>query len=246
MIKLFPPCRSKDAFTRRQRTCIPMTGIFHAWAAITRASILRAGACLLLFAVPLAAAGADADAANEAADPGHVVHILHDKLVEAMKTSAQLGYAGRYRELEPIVAASFDTPLIVKVILSRYWDELKDEQKNAFIALFGKLSTATYASRFKDYDGEQFVEVAREELKNERMMIRTELRRPDESPVKLDYLLQRDEKGQWLIINVIADGVSDLSLKRAEYAVVIKERGFDSLVEDIEKKIKQFEADTQK
>ena len=223
-----------------------MTRIFHAWTAFMRGSIRRAGARMLLAAMPLIPAGALATTPVDNDDPGHIVSVLHDKLTEAMKNAAQLGYQGRYRELEPVVTASFDTPLIVKVILSRYWDELKDEQKTAFIGLFRRLSTATYASRFKDYDGEQFVEVAREQLKNERMMIRTELRRPDESPVKLDYLLQHDEKGQWFIINVIADGVSDLSLKRAEYAVVIKERGFDNLVKEIEDKIKQLETDAQK
>jgi len=205
----------------------------------------RAGAFLLLIGLGLAAGGARAETAAGEGDPGKIVSTLHDKLVEVMKNSPELGYEGRYRVLEPVVLASFDTPLIVKVILSRYWTELDEQQKGAFIAIFNRLSTATYASRFKDYDDEQFVEVAREELKNGRLMIRTELQRPTETPVKLDYLMQRAADGRWLIISVIANGVSDLSLKRAEYAVVIKERGFDSLVQDIEGKIKQLEAEAQ-
>lgn len=205
----------------------------------------RAAARLLLAGLMLAAAGARADATAALDDPGTLVGALHDKLVEIMKNSAELEYVGRYREMEPIVLSSFDTPLIVKVILSRYWTELNAQQQGDFIAIFNRLSTATYASRFKDYDGEQFVEMSREQLKNSRLMIRTELQRPEEKPVKLDYLMQQAEDGHWRIISVIANGVSDLSLKRAEYAVVIKERGFDNLVQDIEEKIRQLEIEAQ-
>ncbi|MBI2992748.1 MAG: ABC transporter substrate-binding protein [Gammaproteobacteria bacterium] len=203
----------------------------------------RAGALLLLTGLVLAAGAMRAEPTADAGDPGTIVDTLHDKLVEAMKNSAELGYEGRYRELEPIVLASFDTPLIVKVILSRYWTELNEQQRNDFISTFNRLSTATYASRFKDYDDEQFVEMSREQLKNNRLMIRTEMQRPGKKPVRLDYLMQQAEDGRWWIISVIANGVSDLSLKRAEYAVVIKERGFDSLVQDIGEKIRQLEVE---
>ncbi len=34
--------------------------------------------------------------------------------------------------------------------------------------------------------------------------------------------------GKWKIISVIANGINDLSLKRADYSAIIKERGFDA------------------
>ena len=43
---------------------------------------------------------------------------------------------------------------------------------------------------------------------------------------------QRD--GAWRIINVISQGVSDISLKRAEYQSVIRKHGFDGLLNRIE------------
>ena len=109
-----------------------------------------------------------------------------------------------------------------------------------FIKLFQELSVATYASRFDGYGGEKFVELSAEQLKKGRLLIKTELQRPDDRPVKLDYLMhQRD--GEWLIISVIANGVNDLSLKRAEYATVIEDKGFDGLVSDVSAKITNME-----
>ena len=161
-----------------------------------------------------------------------------------MQRAEELGYRGRYEELEPYINAGFDIPLITNVILGRYRDQLSETQRTDFNGLFSRSSTATYASRFDGYDGEEFLELSREPLKRGRVLIRTELRRPDGDPVSLDYLLH-EKQGKWYIISVSADGVNDLSLKRAEYAAVIKEKGFNGLVKDILSKIADMETDTE-
>jgi phospholipid transport system substrate-binding protein len=40
--------------------------------------------------------------------------------------------------------------------------------------------------------------------------------------------------GSWRIANVIADGVSDLALKRAEYQTMLNESDVDGLVSELE------------
>ena len=174
------------------------------------------------------------------ADAVAVVDKLHTALLDAMHHADELGFQGRYAQLQPVISSLFDTPLICKVILSRYWDNLDDQQKSDFIALFNKLSTSTYASRFDGYNGQEFRHVGVQELQKGRLLNKTELTRPDDKPVKLDYLVHHDT-GTWLIISVIADGVNDLSLKRAEYAVVIRDKGYDGLLDDIKNKISDLE-----
>ena len=87
---------------------------------------------------------------------------------------------------------------------------------------------------------ESFVELSAEKLKKGRLLIKTELQRQDDKPVNLDYLMHQKD-GQWKIISVIANGVNDLSLKRAEYATVIKDNGFDGLVAEVGRKISEME-----
>ena len=45
----------------------------------------------------------------------------------------------------------------------------------------------------------------------------------------------------WKIINILADGVSDLALKRAEYSAIIQRDGFSALLSLLEQKIIQAE-----
>lgn len=164
------------------------------------------------------------------------VNKLHSVLLENMKQSGERDFAGRYESIAPVVAANFDTPLISKVILGRYWKDLDKPSQQVFIDLFQELTVATYANRFDSYGDHHFNTVAIEDLRKERHLVKTELQATGEEPVSLDYIVQNGEKG-WKIISVIANGVNDLSLKRAEYGTVIKDKGFDGLVEDIRKQI---------
>jgi len=190
----------------------------------------------MLLATPVFGQTADLDQS----DPGKVVGELHQALLDIMQNAKTMGYQGRYDRLYPVISAIFDTPLIVQVILSRYWRDLNELQQQNFIDLFRHLSIATYASRFDAFNGENFNEVGKQELQKGRLLIRTELLRPQDDTVHLDYLMHEMD-GKWYIISVIADGVNDLSLKRAEYASVIKDKGFDGLTNDIKTKIHDME-----
>lgn len=191
----------------------------------------------------------DLSAAND------IVTQLHNTLITVMKDAEKLGYSGRYEILAPFISDNFNTPLIVKTILSRYWVTLSEQQRQDFTELFQNLSIATYADRFDSFDGDKFMELDRKALPlrgkcpppsgreppAQRILIKTELQRVNDDPVKFDYLLQKID-GKWYIITVIADGVNDLSLKRGEYSDVIRNKGFDGLVEDLKTKITNMES----
>ena len=192
---------------------------------------------LVLMLCLVSAASADDTVASATA----MVEDFHSTLLDVMQHADALGFQGRYEKLAPVIQAKFDTPFICKIILSRYWNELSDQQREQFIRLFNRLSIATYASRFDSYSGESFRTTGTEELKKGRLLIRTELLKKNDKPVKFEYLVHQKD-GNWYIISVIADGVNDLSLKRAEYASIINDRGFDNLVSEIDKKVVELGA----
>ena len=178
--------------------------------------------------------------ADETAGAVVVVETLHETLLNVMKNADKQDFNDRYTVLEPVITGNFDIPLIAKVVISRHWEQLDDRQKTDFISQFNKLSISTYASRFNSYAGESFHTLATEILKKGRVLVKTEIASPDDEPVRLDYLMHNTGE-RWYIISVTADGINDLSLKRAEYASVIKENGFDALVAKINEKIQTME-----
>ena len=72
-----------------------------------------------------------------------------------------------------------------------------------------------------------------------RILVQSYLIKSDGGQVQLDYLLHRTGN-QWRIVNIIAEGVSDLALKRADYSAFFKSKGFDALLKKLNEKVSQY------
>jgi phospholipid transport system substrate-binding protein len=168
-----------------------------------------------------------------------VVEKLHTTLLAVMKEGDQIGYLGRYDQLAPVIKTSFDMPFISKTVLGKYWETFNNEQRSRFIEAFTQMSIATYAANFDRYSGERFKMVSEKEVSGGRILVQSQLIKSDGGQVQLDYLLHRT-RSQWRIINVIAEGVSDLALKRADYSAFFKNKGFEALIEKLNEKVSQY------
>ncbi|MCZ6773944.1 MAG: ABC transporter substrate-binding protein [Proteobacteria bacterium] len=173
-------------------------------------------------------------AAEEQA-PRAVVERLHETLLEAMTRAEQLGYEGRFNLIRPVIDDSFDFNTIARIVTGRYWKDTDPAQRDSFKNVFRKLSAATYATNFSGFSGERFETILTEKSRRG-VIVKTALVKADGEEIPLTYLL-RGNDNKWLIVNVIAQGISDLSLKRADYTAVIKKEGFDSLVNRLNDKI---------
>jgi phospholipid transport system substrate-binding protein len=168
-----------------------------------------------------------------------VVDKLHTALLDVMKRADALGYGGRYQVLAPVVSASFDFATIGEKLLGRHWAGLSADQRKRFLERFEQLSTATYAARFDGFDNETFRDVS-QETKGDWVIVNAELLKSDGDAVQFKYIL-KSAGGRWVILNVFADGVSELAARKAEYSTVIKDRGFDALIAEIKGKIEHYE-----
>jgi phospholipid transport system substrate-binding protein len=169
--------------------------------------------------------------------PVQVIHLLLSSLLHAMREGEQLGYEGRFKLLEPVISQSHDSELIIKTILgATYWSQLDKEQKSLIVDTFRQLSIATYAGRFNQYEGEQFEIIEQRTLPHEQTLVRSQLTKSDGGIVNFDYVLHQTE-GQWRIVNILFDGVSDLAIKRGEYRAIMQRDGFQALIELLKEKI---------
>jgi phospholipid transport system substrate-binding protein len=168
-----------------------------------------------------------------------VVDTFQTELIAVMKNGKQLGFAGRYDKLYDPVLNSHDLTKIARIVVGKEWEKLSEAQQQKLVDIFIRLSVASYAHNFKDYSGESFVFDSEEETTRGGVVVHSHLIIPDDKPVKFDYMLK--EKGNsWRIINIIANGVSDLALKRSEYTTILQREGFDALIAKINEKIDNY------
>jgi phospholipid transport system substrate-binding protein len=168
-----------------------------------------------------------------------IVEKLQTTLLAVMKDGDKLGYRGRYKQLDPVIRASFDMPFISKTVLSKHWGTFNDEQRSKFVETFTKLSIATYAANFDSYSGEHFKMIQEKEVGGGRILVQSQLIKSNGGQVQLDYLLHHTDS-QWRIVNIIAEGVSDLALKRADYSNFLKNKSFEALIATLNEKIAQY------
>lgn len=208
-----PPIRPTDPFRQRVR-----------WSRCRQLS--RVLVTLLAWWVgPVAAS-------DQALTAEAVVDRLHQALLEAMRDGESLGFRGRYEAIAPVVAASHDFGAVARLTLQPAWRQLDASQRAAAVAAIQDLSIATYANRFARYGGERFAILDGVESADGRAQVRARLTTASGREVSFEYLLAQ-EQGVWRIVNILADGVSDLALRRAEYARILREQDFDGLLEQL-------------
>ena len=194
---------------------------------------------MLFCALCWVAAGAQVVAqtlpAGEADATAPAVTRLHNALLEALRDHASR--SGREAFLVPVVAAVFDLRNIARISLGSTWRELDEPARVDFIDRLQALISATYAARFKAANGLSFQILAVDNAPRGQV-VRTRLLRPPDDPVSLDYFLRDDR-----IFDVVADGVSDLSLRRADYGSVIQSAGYPALLDDLDASIAKLRSD---
>jgi len=201
------------------------------WSALALPSVITTRIAGLLLAVlclqPASAAPSQG--------PVAVVEGFHEQLLAVMQ--GQLSYAEREQRMRSAVQERFDLPTIARITVGSTWRKLDEGQREALIAALADLSAATYADRFTTWNQHRFVTLDSSDAGGGRSRVRTELQRVDREPVQLDYFLL-----DGLIFNVVADGVSDLSLRRAEYASILRDGGFEALLSEVTHKVDQYRA----
>ena len=158
---------------------------------------------------------------------------FHQALLQVMQSA---NATEREKLLSPRVKTLFDVSSISRISVGRAWRSLTEGQKDEFVELLTELIVATYSDRFRDFD-EQYFELLGTEPINKGVIIKTAINKRNEQLATLNYYFRGDQ-----VFNVVANGISDLSLRRAEYGSIIKEQGYDQLVNQIKNKTSEIKA----
>lgn len=175
-----------------------------------------------------------ADASDELAPEQVVAQVaaFHEQLLVAMRSQAK--FADRAALLGPAVASFFDFPTICRISLGRTWRQLDEAGQRQFCELLEELVVATYASRFATYSGQTFRTVSSGRAARG-WVVKTQLLRANGEQVALEYYFRTAGA-----FNVVADGVSDLSLRRADYSSIIEADGYSGLLASLRSNIAEY------
>lgn len=175
-----------------------------------------------LFCIILASAG------TSKASPDQVVESFHQALLEAMQIAS---LEGRKKIILNAVTKHFHTETIARISLGRNWRTLEPKEQAGYVTLMQELIVSTYVSRFDTFNNQKFSVLTQAAITSNRTRVKSLLNTESET-VNLDYQLI-NHKENWLIYDIVANGVSDLSLKRSNYASLFTKGGLNAVRTDI-------------
>lgn len=171
-------------------------------------------------------------------EASQIVGQFHQSILGILKRAEALGYAGRVEELRPIVEEAMNMRLFgARTVGSAVWNDWSPEQRQAFLDVYEDYVCAAYATRFSGFSGQEFVTVGSREGRRGQIVVETEVRQPDDRPIRLDYVM-RNGGGNWGIVDIYLDSaVSEVALRRSEFSAVLRRDGFDGLIDALQSKI---------
>ncbi len=148
----------------------------------------------------------------------------------------------RIAELERLLERATDLDLIAKLVLGSYWRKATPAQRQRYLELFRKMIRKQIAGNISRYDGQRIEIVGSHEIDDRDTMVSTLVHGVgNEAPYRVDWRVRR-YNGRYLIIDVVAEGVSLLITKRKEFRDIVSSSGIEGLLAAMAKKVEGQEA----
>lgn len=175
-------------------------------------------------------------AALAASSPTEDVRSSVDAILVILQ-NGELDVQQKRADISKIINKRFDFRAMSQRTLATNWKKTSDEEKKQFTALFSQLIESSYVGKIEAYTNEK-VEYPGEKVKGKKAVVET-LILTSSADIPVNYKLY--QKGdQWLVYDVIIEGVSLISNYRSSYQEIMKDEGFDGLLNKMQAKIDEL------
>ena len=162
-----------------------------------------------------------------------------DGILDILKKGDTMDKAARRSAMETIIDERFDFRAMSQRTLATNWKKASDAEKQEFTDLFSQLIQSSYVGKLEAYTNET-VEYVAEKVKGRKALVETMIKTAS-ADIPLNYKMYSKD-GNWLVYDVIIEGVSLISNYRSSYQTIVKQEGFDGLMAKMKAKIKELDA----
>ena len=163
--------------------------------------------------------------------PEDTVRAFEETTINLLKMSNTESKEQRFIYTLNRVKNLFDFKTIAKIILGKQLEGENKELEIEFTKQLRNLTARTMVLNYVNYSKQKYKTV--KSKKNEkRAFIFTEFYISDNKTIPFRFVLKNNE-GNWQIINIIASGVSELSVKKIEYQSFLETKTLFDLIQEI-------------
>ncbi len=165
--------------------------------------------------------------------PDALVKRVSQEALSIIKTDprVQAGDQAHIRDLiQAKIAPHFDMDRMTALAAGRAYRQATPEQRKRLADEFESLLIRTYANALNQYRDQTIsYEPLRAEPTANEVTVRTQVNRPGQTPVSIDYSMEKTPSG-WKAYDVIVGGVSLVTNYRDEFTQQVRQGGVDGLI----------------
>lgn len=171
--------------------------------------------------------------------PDALVKSVAEDTLSAIRADKELqtGNPAKVKQLiEAKLVPHFDTARMTALAMGRNWRAATPEQQKQLTEQFQSLLIRTYSNALTNYrDNKMIYKPLRMNPGDTDVIVRTEVTRPGQAAVQIDYSMEKTADG-WKAYDVVVAGVSLVTNYRDEFNDVIKSSGVDGLIKALSDK----------
>jgi phospholipid transport system substrate-binding protein len=219
--------------------------------------------CIALGALALTPPALAAKAALAAATASEAITTFHKELIGALRNTDGKGFEARRKAVAPAVTSIFDAAFMAKYAVGDSLKNFSDDQQKELVSSFRDMMVASYASRFKRYNGQRFEvlsegpinqqcdrlrvrfsEMGSKQPPKECALVKSQLVKSNGETRNINYVVYRAANSPWKIVDVLSGPASELATRRSEFSAVARNQGPDALIDTVKDKVIKLAQDT--
>ena len=125
-------------------------------------------------------------------------------------------------------------------VLSTQAKDIPRDKLDLFFEQFRLYLLATYSGTLSSYTNQIIEFEPSKPIDGKKTVsVKALIKEPGKPDVNITFQVRRNKEGQWKAFDLVAEGISLVQSKRAEFAPMIRQKGIDSVIEFMQKSTKQ-------
>lgn len=122
-------------------------------------------------------------------------------------------------------------------VLGAQAKDIPREKLDLFFEQFRLFLLTTYASSLSSYTSQIVEFEPSRPIENKKTVsVKALIKEPNKPDISITFQVRRNKENQWKAFDLVAEGISMVQSKRAEFAPMIRQKGIDSVIDFMREK----------
>lgn len=184
---------------------------------------------LLLLLIPFSLHASEVTGKVQATVDG-VLDVLREQSLQGPSKKEE-----RRAKLRSIISGRFSYEEMSKQSLAIHWRKRSEAEKKEFVSLFSNLIETAYIEKIEGYTDEEILYTGERVKDRHAEVLTTIVSKGTEIPI--NYRLFRTRGGDWMVYDLVIEGVSLVSNYRLQFSSTIRTSSYEGLVGQLREKM---------